>query len=88
MHVRDGGYCGERGDLLSTEVNDAAEGAGAQSFLLGIWFRRGYCYAGVMTVDASQYQAWADERVDPACSTEWVNSQIFDFYAIEPLAES
>jgi len=93
MHVRDGGYCGERGDLLSTEVNDAAgcaalaEGAGAQSFLLGIWFRRGYCYAGVMTVDASQYEAWEGERVEPACSTEWVNSQIFDFYAIEPLAE-
>jgi uncharacterized protein YegL len=47
MHVRDGGYCGERGELLSTEVGDAAAcaalalGAGAQYFLLGILFRRG-----------------------------------------------
>jgi len=93
MHVRDGGYCGERGALLSTEVASAdgcaalAQGAGAQSFILGIWFRRGYCYAGVMTVDTAQYEAWEGERVDPACPTEWVNSMIFDFYAIEPLAE-
>merc|ERR1719440_948559 len=73
MHVKDGGYCGERGALLSTEVNDAegcaflAQGAGAQSFLLGIWFRRGYCYAGVMEVSESQYQEWSDARVEPAC---------------------
>jgi len=93
MHVRDGGYCGERGELLSTEVSGAdacaalAQGSGAQSFLLGIWFRRGYCYAGVMTVDTAQYEAWEGERVEPACPTEWVNSMIFDFYAIEPLAE-
>jgi len=93
MHVRDGGYCGERGDLLSTEILDAAgcaalaTGAGAQTFLLGIWFRRGYCYAGVMTVDSAQYESWEGERVDPGCPTEWVNSMIFDFYAIEPLQE-
>jgi len=93
MHVRDGGYCGERGALLSTEVMDAAscsalaQGVGAQSFLLGIWFRRGYCYAGVMTVDEPQYESWEGERVSPACPTEWVNSMIFDFYAIEPIAE-
>jgi len=93
MLVRDGGYCGERGALLSTEVADAAgcaalaQGAGASTFLLGIWFRRGYCYAGVMTVDSEQYESWAGERVDPACSTEWVNSQIFDFYAIEPIQQ-
>jgi hypothetical protein len=93
MHVRDGGYCGERGELLSTEVSGAdacaalAQGAGAQTFLLGIWFRRGYCYAGVMTVDTSQYESWEGEKVDPACPTDWVNSMIFDFYAIEPLAE-
>ena len=93
MHVRDGGYCGERGELLSTEIADAAacaalaQGAGAQSFLLGIWFRRGYCYAGVMTVDTSQYEAWEGDRVAPACPTDWVNSMIFDFYAMEPVSE-
>jgi hypothetical protein len=93
MHVKDGGYCGERGALLSTEVNDAegcaflAQGAGSQSFLLGIWFRRGYCYSGVMEVSESQYEEWEEARVQPACPTEWVNSMIFDFYAIEPIHE-
>jgi len=93
MHVKDGGYCGERGALLSTDVQDAegcaflANGAGAQSFLLGIWFRRGYCYAGVMTVEVAQYDEWSAARVAPACPTEWVNSMIFDFYAMEPVRE-
>merc|ERR1719230_1792870 len=93
MHVKDGGYCGDRGELLSTEVNDAegcaflAQGAGAQSFLLGIWFRRGYCYAGEMEVSEAQYQEWEEARVEPACPSEWVDSMIFDFYAIEPISE-
>merc|ERR1719502_2190688 len=93
MHVKDGGYCGERGALLSTDVQDAegcaflANGAGAESFLLGTWFRRGYCYAGVMTVDAAQYDSWQAERVNPACPTDWVSSMIFDFYAMEPVRE-
>jgi len=93
MHVKDGGYCGERGALLSTEVSDAegcaflAQGSGAQSFLLGIWFRRGYCYSGVMEVNEAQYEEWEAGRVAPACPSDWVNSMIFDFYAIEPIAE-
>jgi hypothetical protein len=93
MHVKDGGYCGERGALLSRDAsNDAAcaflaQGAGAQAFLLGTWFRRGYCYAGSMTVDAAQYQAWHDNRVAPACSTGWVDSRIYDFFAIEPVSD-
>jgi len=96
MHVKDGGYCGSRGSLLSTEVNDAegcaflAQGAGAQSFLLGIWFRRGYCYAGGMEVDSAQYETWsaAATRANPECPSTWVNSMIFDFYAMEPVAAS
>jgi len=94
MHVKDGGYCGARGQLLSTEVNDAegcaflAQGAGAQSFLLGIWFRRGYCYAGEMQVDQDQYTEWEEARVAPECPGDgFVNSMIFDFYAIEPPVE-
>jgi hypothetical protein len=93
MHVRDGGYCGARGALLSTEVTDAeacaflANGAGAQSFLLGIWFRRGYCYAGEMEVDSSQYEQWQSERINPPCPTDWVDSLIYDFYAMEPVQE-
>jgi len=96
MLVKDGGYCGERGELLSTEVANAegcaflAQGAGAQSFLLGIWFRRGYCYAGVMTVDHDQYEEWEAARVNPECGLGdgFVNSRIFDFYAMEPVSEA
>lgn len=93
MHVRDGGYCGARGALLSTEVADAegcaflAQGAGVQSFLLGIWFRRGYCYAGGMTVDTAQYEGWEGARAEPQCPDGWTNSMIFDFYAMQPLPE-
>jgi hypothetical protein len=93
MHVRDGGFCGGRGQLLSTTVSGAdqcaflTQGAGASSFLLGTWFRRGYCYAGQMEVDTATYEGWEAERVAPACSTDWVNSRIFDFYAIEPVEE-
>jgi len=92
MHVKDGGYCGGRGSLLSTEVNDAegcaflAQGAGAQSFLLGIWFRRGYCYAGQMNVDSAQYETWSSGRAAPECPDGWTNSMIFDFYAMEPVS--
>jgi len=92
MHVKDGGYCGERGALLSTNVEgDAqcaalAQGSGAEAFLLGTWFRRGYCYASPLAVDAMLYEEWEEERVAPECHTEdgWTNSRIFDFYAIMP----
>jgi hypothetical protein len=95
MRVKRVGICGERGDLLSTEVGDAAacsalaQAAGAQSFILGIWFRRGYCYAGTIQVDQAQYEAWQGERVAPVCPSAdgFVHSDIFDFYAIEPPVE-
>merc|ERR1719310_934570 len=93
MHVRDRGYCGGRGSLLSTDVQDAegcaflAQGAGAQSFLLGAWFRRGYCYAGQMTVDTAQYESWEANRAAPDCPDGWTNSLIYEFYAMEPIAE-
>jgi len=94
MHVKDGGYCGGRGGLLSTDVNDAegcaflANGAGAQSFILGSWFRRGYCYAGEMQVDSNQYTAWEGARVAPTCPGDgWTTSMIFDFYALEPISD-
>lgn len=93
MHVKDGGYCGERGALLSKDVdNDVAcaflaQGAGAEAFLLGTWFRKGYCYASSMTVNAGQYSAWEEGRVAPACPSGWINSRIFDFYAIEPVTD-
>jgi len=93
MLVKDGGYCGERGALLSRDRNNDAEacaylaqGAGKTSFLLGTWFRRGWCFAGEMTVDESQYNAWRDARVAPECPSGWTNSLIFDFYAMQPIS--
>jgi len=94
MHIKDGGYCGARGQLLSTDSFSAescaflAEGAGAQSFLLGTWFKRGHCMAGVMEVSHDQFTEWEAQRVNPECSTDWVSSFFYDFYAVKPLAEA
>jgi len=100
MRVKHAGLCGDKGDLLSTEVaNPAAcaalaQGAGAQSFVLGIWFRRGYCYQGTLQVDSETYSGFQQDRIAPVCPTGdqgsnngFTNSDIFDFYAIEPPAE-
>jgi len=92
MLVKESGYCGERGQLLSKDVQDAescsylAQGAGAQAFLLGAWFRRGYCYTSPMAVDEAQFTAWDEARIDPQCSAPdgWTNSKLFDFYAMAP----
>merc|ERR1712032_470089 len=95
MHLKDMGFCGDKGQLLSTEVTGAescaflAQGAGAHSFLLGIWFRRGYCYAGTLEFDESQYETWEGERADPGCPEgEWTISEIYDQYVIEPVSEA
>jgi len=92
MLVKESGYCGERGQLLSKDVQDAescsylAQGAGAQAFLLGAWFRRGYCYTSPMAVDEAQFTAWDEARIDPQCSAPdgWTTSKLFDFYAMAP----
>jgi len=94
MLVKESGYCGERGQLLSKDVQDAegcsylAQGAGAQAFLLGAWFRRGYCYTSPMAVDEAQFQAWDAARIDPQCSAPdgWTTSKLFDFYALAPVS--
>jgi len=96
MHVKEGGYCGERGALLATNVKDDAEcaaltsGAGASAFLLGTWFRRGYCYSAPLAVDTAMFEAWEANRVNPTCSEGdgWTGSRIFDFYAIAPMGDN
>jgi len=93
MLVKESGYCGERGALLSKDVADAetcsylAQGAGAQAFLLGAWFRRGYCYTSPMAVDETQFNAWYEARIEPQCSAPdgWTTSKLFDFYAMAPI---
>jgi len=92
MHVKDSGYCGGRGALLGQDDSITAEscaflaqGAGVQSFILGTWFRKGYCYAGEMAVDTAQYDEWNGAKVNPSCPDGWTNSMIYDFYAIAPI---
>jgi len=91
--VKESGYCGGRGAVLSKDVQDAeacyalAQGAGAQAFLLGAWFRRGYCYASTMSVSSQTFEDWEGNRMAPSCSFGWRNSKLFDFYAIEPPVE-
>jgi len=100
MRVKHAGICGERGELLATEVADAAacaalaQASGAQSFILGIWFRRGYCYGGTIQVDSTQFESWQGDRVNPVCpagdassNNGFTDSEIFDFYGMEPPAE-
>jgi len=92
MMVKESGYCGERGELLSKDIQDAAgcaylaQGAGSSAFLVGTWFRRGYCYTSPLAVDAETYGGWESDRINPACSAAdgWTQSQLFDFYALEP----
>lgn len=100
QHVKDSGYCGDKiapeHDLLSTTVAGAkecsalAQGAGKQSFILGAFFRRGYCYGGTLEVTEDMYTAWTSKegKMNPTCSTAegWRSSMLYDFYAIEPVA--
>jgi uncharacterized protein YegL len=97
-HIKDGGYCGEMLDenLLTENAEGAeqcaalVEGAGGQSFLLGVSFARGKCYKGTVQVNEALFSEWQQNRVSPACSEGegWHVSTLFDFYAMEPMAES
>jgi len=98
QHIKDSGWCGEKlqENVLSKGVTGAeqcaalAAGAGKQSFLLGAFFRRGWCIAGTMDVSVDQYKEWLsmEGKKEPKCSLEggWASSKLFDFYAIEPAA--
>jgi len=96
QHVKDSGWCGEKltENILSKGVTGAeqcaalASGAGKQSFLLGVFFRRGYCIGGTMEVNVDQYHEWSSQegKQNPQCPLgEWKSSTLFDFYAVEPV---
>jgi len=98
IHVLDSAYCGGRGALLSTTVTSAdgcaalAQGAGAQSFLLGVWFRRGYCFAGLQTVDEAQFSTLLTSKraaPDVICGegNARTESMIYDWYAVAPIMD-
>jgi len=96
IHVMDGGYCGGRTQLLSREVADAQAcaylaqgqvtgGVPCSSFLLGTWFRKGYCYCSSQEVDATVFADFDTNRVNPTCPSDgYVPSLIFDYYALAP----
>lgn len=98
QHVKAGAYCGDKKNrnILSKTVDNTeqcaalASGAGAQSFLFGNMFKRGFCMAGTIDVTADEYRAWmtAEGKVAPACTVGdgWSKSMLWDFYAMEPVA--
>jgi len=96
-HIKDGGWCADQGETLSTDVGDAEQcaalvaGAVGQSFLLGVSFKRGTCIKGTMEVNHDQWNKWHEKgaRVDPPCDVGdgWKASMLFDFYAMEPVSE-
>jgi len=92
LHVMDNKYCGTRGVELWNEVADAADcatraaGAGCHSFMLGTWFRRGYCWCGDVQVDEAQYETIETSLANPACpdGSAPTDSSIIDFYVLTP----
>lgn len=99
MHVKDSGWCGDKGTVLSKTAEDAeqcaalAAGAGVGSFLTGAFFRRGWCIAGTFRPDAATYKKWMEpaSRIAPECPEvdgvggKWKSSMLYDFYAMEPV---
>jgi len=91
IHVKDSGWCGDKKkeNILSKDIASAeacaalAGGAGKTSFMLGAFFRRGWCIGGTMTIDAAQYAEWQNNKIDPQCPDGWKSSMLFDFYALE-----
>merc|ERR1711898_78738 len=95
--IKKGGWCGAipPENLLTDAVDGAAacaslaQGAGGQTFILGIGFARGKCYKGTLPVDDALWDKWEGERATPECAEKdgWLSSALFDFYAIKPIEE-
>jgi hypothetical protein len=95
-HVKDSAWCGDklRANILSKTAADAdacaalASGAKAESFMLGAFFRRGWCIKGTMKVDEAVYKAFQADKVAPKCAVGkgWRSSMLYDFYAMQPVA--
>jgi hypothetical protein len=96
-HVKDGAWCGEKleDNLLTADAESAetcaalVSGAHGHSFILGTSWARGKCYLGTMDVDKDQFAAFQANRVSPECpdADGWHSSTLFDFYAMEPVAD-
>jgi len=93
MLVAENSHCGERGELLSSDANQAADcaalaqGAGVKAFSLGTKFARGRCYAEGLDVTGDVVKEIEKNRANPPCpGGEWSSDDLFDFYALVPLA--
>jgi len=92
MLIRENGSCGERGELLSSEVTGAedcaalAEGQGVSAFSLGIKYARGRCFAEKLEVTEDMIADFNKDRANPPCpGGEWKKDGLYDFYALEPI---
>merc|ERR1719199_1970488 len=93
MLVAENNHCGTRKQLLSSEANLAedcaalAQGAGVKAFSLGTHYARGRCYAEGLDVTDDVVKEIEKNRVNPPCpGGEWESDDLFDFYALVPLA--
>jgi hypothetical protein len=93
MLIAENNHCGTRGQLLSSTANYAedcaalAQGAGVKAFSLGTHYARGRCYAEGLDVTADVVKEFQKNRVNPPCpGGEWEKDDLFDFYALVPLA--
>merc|ERR1719502_1586131 len=93
MLIAENNHCGVRKQLLSSDANLAADcaalaqGAGVTAFSLGTHYARGRCYAEGLDVTDALVAEWEKDRVNPKCEGgEWVADDLFDFYALVPVA--
>jgi len=94
MLVAENAHCGTRGRLLTdqkgTQAADCAalaQGAGVTAFSLGVHHARGRCYAEGLAVTDALVAEWEKDRINPKCEGgDWEKDELFDFYALVPLA--
>merc|ERR1719224_97103 len=94
MLVAENAHCGTRGRLLTDQKGlqaadcaALAQGEGVTAFSLGTKHARGRCYAEGLPVTDALVAEWEKDRVNPKCEGgEWEKDELFDFYALVPLA--
>jgi len=94
MLVAENAHCGTRGKLLTDQKGlqaadcaALAQGEGVTAFSLGTKHARGRCYAEGLPVTDALVAEWEKDRVNPKCEGgEWEKDELFDFYALVPLA--
>merc|ERR1719265_1159390 len=94
MLVAENNHCGTRGQLLgdqkglqAADCAALAQGAGVSAFSLGVSHARGRCYAECLAVTDALVKEWEKDRVNPKCEGgDWKKDELFDFYALVPLA--